>query len=213
MDTMATLRTIRSGLFGKIGKAAQSGDSRALRILQSSLETTEKLIREEEEIMRQVDALLREPTTHVVAKPKLAGNDEPHLSKREYGRRRRLRFVNEAAIQGIRLEKVASTIYVKPDGTRVGIASATESKKGGTWFLDLPKDGFDHAVLLCELNGEEMHFSLPKAFIDKYGHALSQVKDRIKFNVCKSDGAYMLSVPGHGLIGVGAYCNNYFGLD
>jgi hypothetical protein len=216
MDTLARLLTYQKSLFKEIGKAAGAGDARALLGLQGKLATTEKLIREEKEIVRQLEVLIDAPGAPSVSIPPRrdsADDGSSSPSAREQGRRRRTQFLKEAESKGVVLQQVTGTIYQTRDGTRVGIASATEGKNGDRWFLDLREGEFDHAVLLCEpLDGELTHFSLPKKFMDEFGHHFSRAGDRIKFNVHKRGGAYMLLVPRKGPVNIDAYRDNFFGL-
>jgi hypothetical protein len=217
MDTLAKLNTYQKHLFREIEKAAAAGDVPTMLGLQGKFATAEKLIQEEKDIIRRVEALVGGPAMLAVvnAAPQAAppGSSNSQPSAKEYGRRRRSKFVKEAESRGIVLQQVTSTIYATPEGTRVGIASATEGENGDRWFLDLPEGKFDHAVLLCEgLNGDLTHFSLPKKVMDQYGHDLSRTKGRVKFNVHRRGGKHVLLIPNHGPVNVEAYRDNFSGL-
>ena len=115
---------------------------------------------------------------------------------------------------GVPLEPVKGQVFRTGHGTRVGIAPASESNKyRDRWFLGLPENGFDHAVLLCYgCNGKLTHFSLPKEFIDKHSQTLSRKNGQLKFNVRRRGEEFLLLVPRRGPVSIEAYRDNFAGL-
>ncbi len=115
---------------------------------------------------------------------------------------------------GVPLEPVKGQVFRTERGTRVGIAPASESNKyRDRWFLGLPENGFDHAVLLCYgCNGKLTHFLLPKEFIDKHSQTLSRKNGQLKFNVRRRGEEFLLLVPRRGSVSIEAYRDNFAGL-
>ena len=103
--------------------------------------------------------------------------DDPTVTRqreaRARGQIRRKEYVERLLRAGVNLSPWRGALYKKPDGRIVGIAYASERRRKNFWFLGLPKNEFDEAVLLCEADGSTMlEVSLSTAFFAKYGSKL-----------------------------------------
>ena len=146
-----------------------------------------------------------------------AGAVEPSRSSvtdvRARGHRIREKFLDKLMTEGINLRRVrGKTIYQTNSGKLVGIAVATE-RQPDRWFLGLPENGFDHAVLLCQQeSGEVMEIILPDEFFRKHKISLSRSKGQVKFNVIKRSNDIFLQVPNTNGISVLSRIGEYVGL-
>jgi hypothetical protein len=110
---------------------------------------------------------------------------------------------------GIHLEHIRSSIYETKSGRKVGIAVATE-RKPDRWFLGLPVESFDHAVLLCKPeNRDTIEICLPKNFFDEYGGKMSQSGGQMKFNIARRGNGYSILVPGTDGVNVSKFVGDY----
>jgi hypothetical protein len=136
------------------------------------------------------------------------------LSPRERGRRHRVDFVQALARMGVTLQPLKGAIFKSPRGVRVGVAYAREdSRQKDKWFLGLPENKFEHAVLLCEdRSGKEIYFSLPKEFLHEHGKTLSKSGGQIKFNVARRIGEFFLDLPWRESVTIEAFRDNLSGL-
>jgi hypothetical protein len=159
-----------------------------------------------------VAALAGGPQNHANpnGSPELACDQE--VSAKERGRRNRDDFVGTLSSKGCSLAPLKGAIFRSPRGLRVGVAFSREGKPD-KWFLGLPEDGFEHAVLLCEeRSGRIIHFSLPKEFLEEHGNALSRRDGQVKFNVSRRREAFFLQVPRRGLVTIEPFRDNFSGL-
>jgi hypothetical protein len=111
----------------------------------------------------------------------------------------RKKYIEELEINhGIRLTPIkGKTIFSNENNNRVGIAYASEVNPN-RWFLGLPENGFEHAVLLCEDNSKNLKACiLPNAFFQEYGKFLSRSNGQLKFNIQKRYDNYFVIVPQH----------------
>jgi hypothetical protein len=110
---------------------------------------------------------------------------------------------------GVHLSHVRGSIYETQLGCKVGIAVATE-RKPDRWFLGLPLQGFDHAVLLCKPDTRDtVEICLPKNFFDEYGAKMSQSGGQMKFNVAHRGNGYAILVPGTDGVNVSKFVGGY----
>jgi hypothetical protein len=214
MQSLARLLEHQGTLLRDIEVAAREGDAAAVLALQKKLETIASLIRRQDEIDRTLAAFERElaavPDTPVTTTEGLVCDDNREVSAKERGRRRRDDFVRTLASRGVVLHRLKGAIFRSPRGTRVGVAYNRE--KNDKWFLGLPEDGFEHAVLLCEeRSGRVIHFSLPKEFMDEHGDALNRTNGQIKFNV-RRRGEFFLHLPKRGYVTIEPFRDNFSGL-
>jgi hypothetical protein len=185
---MSPLLQYRNDLFREIELAAKNKDSAAILNASRKLETLENLIA----LGERPSASQRELTNELPI-----GNG-PEPSAKARGRYHRDTFVESARSRGIALEPVKGSIFKTPTGTRVGIAYAHEGNRRNRdrWFLGLPENQFDQAVLLCEGAGSEVtFFSLPRDFMHQRGTGLSSKDGQVKFNVFRRGSDYCLLIP------------------
>jgi hypothetical protein len=113
------------------------------------------------------------------------------------GRECRSAFVTREAERGSPLRRVSGQLFRDSSGMLVGIAYGAErEKRKNTWFLGLPADKFQAAVLLCEsISGKILVFRLPQKFVERHGRHLSVSKQfkQAKFRLDKRDGRFELS--------------------
>jgi len=215
MQTPKRLQEHQEALLRDIEAAAREGNAAAVLALQKKLETLASLIRRQQEIDRTLALFERDlaagPETPVTTTEGLAFDDDRGSAK-ERGRRRRDEFVRTLSSRGVVLHRVKGALFRSPRGTRVGVGYGRESKND-RWFVGLPEDGFDQAVLLCEdRSGRVIHFSLMKEFMDEYGDALSRKNGQVKFNVVRRGGEFFLHVPKRGPVTIEAFRDNFSGL-
>jgi hypothetical protein len=216
MQTLARLLEHQGKLLRDIGIAARKQDAAAVLALQRKLETLASLIRRQEEIDRTLAVFERSlaagPDMPVTTTEGPASDDYRKVSAKERGRRHRDDFVRTLSSRGVVLHRLKGAIFRSPRGTRVGVAYGRESKSD-RWFLGLPEDGFDQAVLLCEdRSGRVIHFSLTKEFMDEHGDALSRKDGQVKLNVFRRDGEFSLQLPKRGSVTIEPYRDNFSGL-
>jgi hypothetical protein len=183
---MSPLLQYRNDLFGEIQVAAKNQDSTAVLNAARKLETLENLI-----ALGELSAAgqQRQPTKELPG---------PELSAKARGRHHREAFVEKVRSRGVTLERDKGPIFKTATGTRVGIAYAHEGNRRNRdrWFLGLPENQFDQAVLLCEGGASEVtFFSLPKDFMSQHGAGLSAKDGQVKFNVFRRGSDFCLLIP------------------
>src|SRR5271155_594659 len=92
---------------------------------------------------------------------------DQHLTGKQWGKQSCARFVQRLANCNIALRRLAGNKYQTSAGRKVGIASAREgSTRADSWFLGLPDERPDVAVLLCETSdGRVLDFIFPPKFV------------------------------------------------
>lgn len=213
MEPLSRLLEHQKKLLRDIEVAARKGDVSAVLAKAKKLEMLESLIRRQEEIHRTLAALEGDLPASLVTdlgpEEGATDSDDRKLSAKERGRRHRDSFVQTLGHRGVTLQWVKGAIFRSPRGIRVGVAYARESKKD-KWFLGLAEDQFEHAVLLCdEVNGNKIHFSLPKEFMSEHGQSLSRKDGQIKFNVFRRDEAFFLHLPRRGSVSIDDFRDNF----
>jgi hypothetical protein len=129
------------------------------------------------------------------------------------GKTTRMAFLEKAYENGIDLQNIRGSIYQTKSGRRIGIAVATE-RKANRWFLGLPQNGFEDAVLLCKPDsGETIEIILPKDFFNEYGGKMSKSSGQVKFNVARRGSSYVLLVPGTDGVSLSKYLGDYLLLE
>jgi len=202
MNAMDTLDKEKVELLVQIAKAAKEGRSDVVLSASEKLGKVEILINRYNQIVTDIESLQGKAGNSGTIKPAKAIQERPMIvrtdikSAREYGREIRETFLKKLTGSGIELQQAkGETIYKTRSGEKVGIAVATE-RQPDRWFLGLPVGGFDHAVLLCKREGDEViEIRLPKAFFSKYGNDMSQSKGQLKFNVSRRGNVYVVQVP------------------
>lgn len=93
--------------------------------------------------------------------------------------------------------------WLTRDGRRVGIATAQEDvPRGNLWWLGLPDQDFDCAVLICSQDDRRIEFVIDAGDLKSVWPKLSRSKDKttgkveVKFHVIReATGKYFLRVP------------------
>lgn len=212
-------------LLRDVAAAARKQDVPTVIRLLGNLQTLGSLIRRQEEIDRrqeEVDGTLAALKQGLAVPPvpgarmpdDTATDDGSETSSKERGRKHREDFVRTLGTLGIPVEKVKGQVFRTSHGLRVGIAYASESKRNKDgWFLGLPENDFDHAVLLCDgSNGKLTHFSLPSQFMDKHSRSLSRKNGQLKLNVRRRGEEFFLLVPPRASVSIDAFRDNFAGL-
>jgi hypothetical protein len=191
----------------EIQAAAREGDTSAVLNSARKLETLENLI-----------TLAKKPSTPLTPCPPrppatdgLSKENGAALSPKARGHHHRDNFVRMLQSRGVALQQVKGPIFRTAAGTRVGIAYAHEgnARNKDRWFLGLPENQFDHAMLLCEPeHGELMFFSLPTEFMGQHGSGLSCRDGQVKFSVFRRSGECFLLVPRQGRVNIEPYRDN-----
>jgi hypothetical protein len=212
------LKCLLDQMMADIEKAARKKDANAIIALVRELDKTMGLIDRWNAIAKETSQVLKRSSPEDGSKmrdekPVVQGPEsgEAEISAKAHGKQHRIEFVGAAVQRGVRLEPSKGVVYKTADGTRVGIAYADERRKN-KWFLGLPIDGFQHAILLCVSNGKTTHFSLANDFIAQFGRFLTRKDGQIKFNVFKDGGRFFLRVPRQESIPIDQFRDNFYGL-
>lgn len=218
MDTKNQLMYEKAKLLKQIAESAQRGNSQEVLGAGERLKKIESLIDRHEKLLRDISDLDNEARrTHPLQNTRVGsrlvrGKDLRRLdvaSGRGIGRTIRMDFLKKVSEEGIHLEHIKGSVYETELGHKVGIAVATE-RNPDRWFLGLPLEGFDHAVLLCKRDtGDTVEICLPKNFFDEYGDKMSQSGGQMKFNVTRRGSGYAILVPGTDGISVSKFLGDY----
>jgi hypothetical protein len=201
-----------------IADAAHRGESVEILVASERLQKVEALIARYEKLLRDISDLdedgTNSPETDDVSQEFVpAKKKEPHnmnaATGRDIGTTERTGFLKKLSESGIDLLHIRGTIYETHSGHKVGIAVATE-RQPDRWFLGLPYNGFDHAVLLCKPDrGETVNICLPQSFFKEYGADMSQSGGQIKFNVTRRGNGFAITVPGRDSVSVSRFIGAY----
>lgn len=207
MELKERLENLRSAALRRIEKAARNSDAATVLESGNQLTRIEELLGRYETLEHEVKHLSNGktpimPKRQVTRAKKQTTGD---TSSRNLAKRRRKEMIEANKLSVI--PHRGSSIYKTPEGTRVGMAFATERQEN-RWFLGLPEDRFDVAVLLCETSEGPLPFVLPEALFDQHGEQLSRSKGQVKFNV-KFDRDFVLLVPGCGEVALAPYLRNF----
>lgn len=148
-----------------------------------------------------------------VAKPTVVASSKPRRNrpgKRE-GKAERGLFLQRVQRQGSALYPEGGRIYVAPGGKRVGIGFATEDRRGNLWWLGVPDESLDIAVLLCKSSaGERYSFVLPSEFLSKIRPFLSTNRSDLIFHVRQDGPNFELTdAPQSGLKAINQFRDRY----
>lgn len=213
MDTKKQLLQEKTNLLNQIVKFARLGKSQEVLTVGERLNKVETIISRYEKLLIDISDLFSEPlkNTPVDSKDKMV-NDPKILNMapgRGYGKTLRMLFLKKLSEKGIHLENIKGSIYKSQSGHKIGIAVATE-RNPDRWFLGLPLNGFDNAVLLCKPEeGDIIEICLPKNFFDEYGNKMSQSAGQLKFNLARRGSGYVILVPGTGGVNVSKFQRDY----
>ena len=205
MATLDDLQKEKNIILSNISNYARKKETDSVLLESKKLEKIELLIKRHDQIVLELEELRGNNSIPVITssfvKKQSLGKDTMSSSStlalaRELGKKLRKVFLSKLEGEGIHLQLIkGTTIYRTQSGKRVGIASATE-RQPRRWFLGLPVDSFDHAVLLCQgKKGDLVEVSLPEKFFMKYGNSMSQSKGQVKFNIVQRDGEFLVLVP------------------
>lgn len=218
MDAKNQLVHEKTKLLTQIAKFAQRGESQEVLAAGERLEKIESLIGRYEKLLRDISDLDTEgrtspPLEDTRVGSRLVKDKDPRrvgaASGRGIGRTIRMDFLKKVSEDGIHLQHIRGSIYETQSGRKVGIAVATE-RKPDRWFLGLPLEGFDHAVLLCKRDtGDTVEICLAKNFFDEYGNDMSQSGGQMKFNVARRGNGYAILVPGTDGVSVSKFLGDY----
>jgi len=219
MSTLKDLMEEKNIILSKISGAAAEGKTDVILSESGRLEKIEILINRQKQISLELEALKKGQeisasgeNIHDVKFPVRPNTSRLSeiASSRELGRKVRMTFLSKLVKDNIILQLIkGNSIYKTESGKRVGIAVATE-RQPNRWFLGLPTNGFDHAVLLCLRENEDLvEVLLPETFFAKYRNSMSQSNGQIKFNVVQRGGRILLQVPGTDGVSVAGIANDY----
>jgi hypothetical protein len=213
MDLKKQLIDEKSNILKKIAEFAQAGKSQEVLAAGERLTRLEALINRYEKLAQETSGLLSgayEPARLSPHPVKMQGTPKSLVaSGREIGSRIRMDFLTRASEAGLRLQHVRGSIYQTDSGRKVGIAVATE-RNPDRWFLGLPADGFDHAVLLCKPETADLiEICIPRSFFDEYKGMLGHSGGQMKFNVSRRGNGYILLVPGTQGVNVTKFNKHY----
>lgn len=213
MDVKEQLMHEKAVLLSQIADSAQRGASQEILVAGERLSRIESLIERYDKLLRDVSDLdsrngLTEPSRGSSMAAKLM-NHAQVSSGRGIGRSIRMDFLKKVSNEGIHLEHIRSSIYRTQSGRKIGIAVATE-RKPDRWFLGLPIESFDHAVLLCKAeNQDTIEICLPKRFFEEYGSKMSQSGGQMKFNIVRRGTGYSILVPGTDGVNISKFIGDY----
>jgi len=90
--------------------------------------------------------------------------------------------------------KTGRIYYRNGDGVVLGVTFSSDN--GGTWFLNLKKNQFQEAVLMCQSGPRSVTaIHLPREFVEKYGkHFSEDKKGQVKFNFLRDGNKWLLDV-------------------
>ncbi len=211
------LQSEKNKILSAISKAADEGNTDLVLAESEKLKKIENLISRHVQIVLELEGLKSgKPQTsqhkirRVVNAPVSETRSSQMVSSREIGEKIRDEFLTKREAEGIYLQLTkGKTIFCTRSGKRVGLAVATE-RQPNRWFLGLPVDGFDHAVLLCQReNGDVIDIPLPEKFFEKYGNEMSQSKGQLKFNVVDRGSGLLVQVPGTDGINGKSFASDY----
>jgi hypothetical protein len=213
LDAKDQLMHEKAVLLKQIADSAQRGSSQEVLAAGERLNKIESLINRYEKLLGDISDFgtedgKTEPLQNIRGTAKLMNNPDV-ASGRGIGRTIRIDFLRKLSHENIRLDHIRSSIYRTQSGNKIGIAVATE-RKPGRWFLGLPMESFDHAVLLCKReNQDTIEICLPKSFFDEYEDKMSQSGGQIKFNVVRRGSGYSILVPGTDGVNVSKFVGDY----
>ena len=214
---MTELQNEKKEILSVISKAASRGKTDLVLAESEKLEKIENLISRHAQIVSELEGLRsgkpqipQQRTRRHVTGPVDSSRSKQMVSSRELGEKIRKEFIGKREAEGINLQLIkGKTIFRTRSGKRVGLAVATE-RQPNRWFLGLPADGFDHAVLLCQReSGEVIDIPLPDKFFEKYGNEMSQSKGQLKFNVVNRVSGLLVQVPGTDGINGKSFARDY----
>lgn len=214
MDTQAELKRIQSLLLDRITSAASNRDVTAVAALSGLAKECESLDAEFASLNRRVEAAksaLNGSWSASTASQKLTYSAEASTTSRKVvGAQARNEWVEGLRAQGISLQGHRKR-YQTARGQSVAVAFANELPlKKNRWFLGLPDEPTDVAVLLCKsLAGKRHDIVLPVSRIREVWRLLARNQGEVKFNFKKDDSRFLLLVPRNEPLDVTRDVGNY----
>ena len=191
-----------------ITSAASSGNSQKVLEETARLSRIEVLIERQEALDNEIQALTtKTPQSgpRMYSPPERVSRSLDKDSPRKRGDKRRSEFIKICDSKGFKLTLIKGALFQNARAETIGIAYASERMEN-SWFLGLPSQEFNHAVLLCEnKNGKVIAICLPHEFFRKHEDYLSKSKGQTKFNVRLRSGHYLLTIPVIGPVHVDEY--------
>lgn len=211
MNTQAELQYIQSLLFEQISSAASNRDVAKVAELSGLAKECEKIEVELTSLNRRVEAVkgfLKGPRSTSMTFAKFFSSlEDATPSGREVGKQARSEWI-AGLPHGISLNRHGKQ-YQTARGQSVAVAFSNEIPNN-RWFLDLPEEPPEVAVLLCKsLAGEFHDIVLPISDLRKEWDDLTRHNKRVKFNVKKDARRFLLFITGKKPLDVTRYVSNY----
>ena len=198
MDTQAKLKHIQSLLLDRLSSAVSNRDFAEVSALSGLAKECETLEVELASLCRRVEAAesaLNDFWSKSTPSQKLTYSAAPPpLSAKAAAAQARSAWVVGLKAQGIFLHG-HRTRFQTARGRSVAVAFANE-RLANRWFLGLPDERTEVAVLLCKSVAGELHdIVLPISDLHEVWRALSRSKSGVKFNVKRDTSRFLLLVP------------------
>lgn len=212
MDTQEKLKRIQSLLLDRLSSAVSNRDFATVSALSGLAKECETLEVELASLCRRVEAAegtLNDFWSKSTPFQQIAYTaDPPPLSAKAAAAQARGDWVMELRKQGLPLHG-HRTRFQTVRGRSVAVAFANERLEN-RWFLGLPDERTEIAVLLCKSVSGELHdIVLPVSDLHEVWGALSRSKSGVKFNIKKDTYQFLLLVPGKNPLDVTRYVGNY----
>lgn len=203
----------KTALLKQIADSAQRGASQEVLAAGERLNRIEMLVERYDKLLQDISDLgtgkIKTGTLQDIRTSSKTMKRSDMVAGRGIGKTIRMDFLKKVSLDGIHLGHIRSSIYESKSGRKVGIAVATE-RKPDRWFLGLPVESFEHAVLLCKPeNRDTIEICLPKTFFDEYGEKMSQSGGQMKFNIVRRGNGYSILVPGTDGVSVSKFVGDY----
>jgi len=208
-----TLQSARNKLEARIVAAMQK-DEKGWFDLCERLHRGDKFLEQVQDLWSNDNSLLDTEHPGAIGKaPAEQSHEEDEESAKSRGERARSEWLHAISSRtGKSLPRIRGALFRNSHGETLGIAYSREnSLRPGHWFLGLPGNKYQCAVLLCETNiGKIKAICLSKTFLAKYSTAFSTSKawNQTKFNVV-SRANLMYLVLSTGEIDITSYIDDY----
>ena len=211
MNTQTELADIRSRLLDQLSSAASKRDFATVAALSVLAKECETLEIEFMSLHRRVEAAkstLSDFQFGSTPSQKLTYSAGPTTSAKAAAAQARNAWVAGLRAQGISLHGHRRK-FQTARGRSVAVAFANERSEN-RWFLGLPDEPTEVAVLLCKSCAGELHdIVLPILHLREVWRALGKSQNEVKFNVKKDTNRFLLHVPGNESSDVTRYVGNY----
>lgn len=215
MDTGGQLAALKTRVLAAIREAANESDTSRIGPLAGLLqriEADEKTVTTLQDNLRHYEEQLSAPSTTTGTAQALNATRTVPLGRSRMQRGRALgKEMRGIFAKDHNLTPVRSTIYSTPSHLRVGLAASTEDEnRPDRWFLGLPDEELDVAVLLCQAtDGQLLDFVLGREPLAAIWAFSSRSGGQVKFNVSRRNGTYQLQIPGKAPLDLGRFLRNY----